>query len=273
MGGTSNLTTLANVKQWLEIDASNVEADPMLLRLIRSASAFALSYMQRDSLALSEYSDIYDGHGNSFMVLRQFPVTEIVSLSCLGTALKPATGNGFTTQFQDGYILEEAKSQSSQQRVSLFGHVFPRARSAVAIRYMAGYVNVDEVHVVPEATGPYVAQTYYTWLENVEVKDDDDNVLTKVDGAPASGQYSVVDGLYTFNADLADTRVKITYSYVPADIDQAVCELVGERYKAKDRIGYVSKSLGGQETVTFDVRSMGPYVRELLNPYKRVVPV
>lgn len=272
MGGTSNLTTLTNVKQWLEIDVSNTEADVLLLRLIRSASAFALSYMQRDSLALTQYDEIYDGYGNNFMVLRQFPATEIVALSTFGSAIQAATGNGFSVPFSNGYILEEAKSQSSQQRLSLFGHGFPRARSSVAVSYKAGYVTTEE-YTVPEAAGPYTVQTTYTWLEDVGVTFGG-VALTKVDEAPDAGEYSVSTmGLYTFNSGIADKEVLITYSYVPADIDQAVCELVGERYKARDRIGYVSKSLGGQETVTFDVRSMGPYVRELLNPYKRVVPV
>ena len=273
MGGTSNLTTLEHVKQWLAIDDSNTNSDVLLNRLIRAASAFVLNYIQRDSLALAQYDDVYDGYGNNFMVLRQFPVTSIVSLSVLGTPLRPAQGNGQTEPFRDGYILESSKSVTSQQRVTLFGHRFPRQKSSVAVSYMAGYVIETERHIVPDDT-PYTVSTTFTWLEDVEVTLVDGTPLTYVDGAPASGQYTVsASGVYAFNSDLAGDDVLISYSYVPADIEQAVFELVGERYKTKDRIGYVSKSLGGQETVTFDVRSMNPYIRELLQPYTRVVPV
>lgn len=273
MGGTSNLTTLEHVKQWLSIENSNTEADVLLGRLIRAASAFVLNYIQRDSLALTQYDDVYDGYGNGFMVLRQFPVTSIISLSVLGSPLRPAQGDGQTQPFRDGYILESSKSVTSQQRVTLFGHRFPRQKSSVSVSYMAGYVIEAERHTVPDAT-PFVVGTTFTWLENVEVTLADGTHLVEVTGAPASGQYSVdASGVYTFNADLADEDVLISYSYVPADIEQAVFELVGERYKTKDRIGYVSKSLGGQETVTFDVRAMNPYIRELLQPYTRVVPV
>lgn len=62
-------------------------------------------------------------------------------------------------------------------------------------------------------------------------------------------------------------------SRFPADIEEAVCELVGERYNYKNRIGTVSKSLGGQETVSFSQKDMPDFLRSVLNPYKNVIPV
>jgi hypothetical protein len=91
--------------------------------------------------------------------------------------------------------------------------------------------------------------------------------------APAALQYSVLDGVYLFNAAQDYANVLISYSYVPADINQAVIELCSERYKYRDRIGHSSKSLGGQETVAFQANNVPTFIKELLNKYIRVVPV
>ncbi|MEP7299158.1 MAG: head-tail connector protein [Burkholderiales bacterium] len=62
------------------------------------------------------------------------------------------------------------------------------------------------------------------------------------------------------------------YASVPADIEQACCELVGLRYKERDRIGFVSKTLAG-ETVTFSTKDMSASIKTTLQGYKAVVPV
>lgn len=271
------LTTLDHVKDWLGIEESNTSSDAYLLRLIKSASQFALNYMQRDSMSSNQYDEIYDGYGNTFMMLRQFPATEILALSLNGTPVSAAGGDGISTPFSNGYVLETPKSAPSQQRLTLFNKIFPHMRSSVYVSYMAGYKQVGERHVVPDDPGPYTVDTNYTWLEDLGVTLLDGTPLVKIE-EPASDlmdlQYSVSDdGTYTFSDYQALTPVLITYSYVPADVEQAVWELVGERYRAQERIGMSSKSLGGQETVSYDIRAMNPYIRELLNPYKRVVPV
>ena len=277
MANGIELTTLPHVKAWLNIEESNTDADYFLTRLIKSASQFALNYMQRDSMAAVAYNEIYDGYGNSFMVLRQYPAIDVVSLSFNGIQIPEATGNGITTPFANGYVLEAPKSAPAQQRLSLFGRMFPHQRSSVYVSYRAGYLKVAEPHVVPDDPGPYSFQTDITWLEDEGVTLTDGTPLTRVFVEPADlndMQYCVSDaGVYSFSDYQALAPVLVSYSYVPADVEQAVWELVGERYRAQDRIGVNSKSLGGQETVSYDIRAMSPYIRELLNPYKRVVPV
>jgi len=49
--------------------------------------------------------------------------------------------------------------------------------------------------------------------------------------------------------------------------------MVGERYRYKNRISEVSKSLGGQETMALSQKDMPDFIRTLLQPYKRVIPV
>lgn len=274
MASGALLTTLPHVKAWLNIDQSNTTDDTFLTYLIKSASAFALNYMQRDSMAATVYSEMYDGYGNTFMVLRQFPAHEVLSLSINGKPVSAASGDGISTPFANGYVLEQAHSAPSQQRLTLFGTIFPRARSSVYVSYKAGYMQADESHVVP-VDPEYTVCTYNTWLEDEGVTlADGTSLVLSTTPVPGPGEYYVDStGEYLFNPAQAGESVQISYSYVPPDVEQAVWELVGERYKAKDRIGVNSKALGGQETVSFDIRSMNPYIRELLNPYKRVVPV
>jgi hypothetical protein len=62
------------------------------------------------------------------------------------------------------------------------------------------------------------------------------------------------------------------YPAIPPDVAQATIELVGERFKTRDRIGQTSRTLGGQETTAFSIAAMSPTVTALLAPYRRLVP-
>jgi hypothetical protein len=94
--------------------------------------------------------------------------------------------------------------------------------------------------------------------------------LSAVASAPSTGQYSVAAGTYTFNAGDAGAAVAISYGYVPQDVAQAALELAAERFRAADRIGLRSKSIGGQETISYDVSAISAPVISLLQPYRRV---
>jgi hypothetical protein len=62
------------------------------------------------------------------------------------------------------------------------------------------------------------------------------------------------------------------YAATPPDIAQACIELVCLRYRERTRIGEVSKSLGGGETVTFSQKDMPDAVKTLLTQYRAVAP-
>jgi hypothetical protein len=97
-----------------------------------------------------------------------------------------------------------------------------------------------------------------------------------IDGAEVKVRH---DNLVAWRADglnwPRNCRVQVTYiagfGSVPSDIEQACVELVGMRYKEKDRIGHASKALAG-ETVSFITRAMPHSVEAKLAPYKKVVP-
>lgn len=273
--GAGNLTTLPHLKTWLNIDPDvvDVASDAFLTRLIRAASAFCLNYMQRTQIELTQYDDTYDGYGNEFMLLRQYPVTDVLSLSFNGRQIAAAMGNGVTDAYRQGYVLEKPTDKGAQQRLSLYGYRFPRGRSLVMVSYKAGFVCVGETMDVPEDS-PYTATTVNTWLQNEQLRGPDGVIWAQVASDPGPEQYSADKlGVYTFNVADAGAEVSVDYSYVPPDIEQAAWEMVGERYNYKDRIGVNSKSLGGQETVSFSNKDMSDYIETLLNPFIRVTPV
>jgi hypothetical protein len=63
------------------------------------------------------------------------------------------------------------------------------------------------------------------------------------------------------------------YPSIPPDIAQACIELVALRYRERTRIGEVSKSLGGAETVTYVQKDLSDAIKTLLQQYRMVIPV
>jgi len=264
-----DLTSLANVKSWAGVTTTNDDA--LLARLITAASRFVINYLDRGQLIRATYNETRKGTGNPEMLLRQYPVIQINSLSIRNQPVTPQV----SPPFGAGYILDPwtGFDTSGPQKLFSAGQLFPRDYlPTVAINYDAGFFTIEE-QVIP-ASAPFTLSTMKTWAADYAVSyASSGNPLAKVANSPAQGQYSASEGTYTFNAGDASASVNISYSYTPADIEQAVIELVGERYKLKDRIGYVSKSLGGQESTTFSQKDMNAFITSLLSPFTRTSPI
>lgn len=258
------LATLAEVKDWLGLNTDTNDA--LLTRLLEGATQSIYSYLSIDTFGKVTYNETYDGYGQTWMVLRQSPIIAVLAVSANGQPFVPAQGDGVSSPYVGGFVL-------LNRQLHLFGHCFPRQRASVFVRYDAGYYISDEARTVPASPGAYTIQASYHWLENGQVTLTNGTPLTEVASTPGDGEYTVADGLYTFNAAQAEEAVLISYSYVPADVVDAVINIVGERFKYMDRIGYSSKSLGGQETVSFAPNKFPEYVLQLLNKYKRVAPI
>lgn len=59
------------------------------------------------------------------------------------------------------------------------------------------------------------------------------------------------------------------YATIPDDIDQAMCELVGYRYRERDRIGQRSKTIDGG-SVAFMTDLVPPSVQAVIDTYRRI---
>ena len=78
-------------------------------------------------------------------------------------------------------------------------------------------IAVEEAGTVPGTPYGITVANSATWLEDLGVIDASTGLaLTKVASAPATGQYSVSAGVYTFAAADTTKAMLISYSYTPA---------------------------------------------------------
>lgn len=197
-----DLTSLANVKQWLNIDKTIDDA--LLQRLLSAASGFAQTWINRQ-FASQAYTEMRDGSGMGagryLMLFANTPVTAVQSLIVDTFAIPASPDNG---QLQPGYGFDGTSIWLTGAGGSLgfrgSGYAFTRGRRNVVLAYTAGY------------------------------------------------------------------------SSTPLEIEQAVIELVGLRYREKERIGQVSKSIAG-EVVTFSQKDMSDDIKTLFEAYKVRVPL
>lgn len=79
---------------------------------------------------------------------------------------------------------------------------------------------------------------------------------------------------FTFSRGYGNVVIRYTagLSGIPSDLEQACIELVGQRYRDRDRIGLSSKGMAG-ETTAFIQKDMPDSVRTALKPYRRILPL
>ncbi|HTJ64744.1 MAG TPA: hypothetical protein VL899_13140 [Alphaproteobacteria bacterium] len=75
-----------------------------------------------------------------------------------------------------------------------------------------------------------------------------------------------------FGRCLANVAVTYTAGYqtVPADIAEAVAELVGLRYRGRDRLGKTSESIGGMATTSYAQKDVSPFIASVIARYSKV---
>ena len=82
----------------------------------------------------------------------------------------------------------------------------------------------------------------------------------------------LTDGYFPYGVSNVTVSYQAGYATTPLDVEQAVIELVGERFRARERIGLSAKTLGGQETTGFTIKAFNDTIAALLQPYRRVCP-
>jgi hypothetical protein len=74
-----------------------------------------------------------------------------------------------------------------------------------------------------------------------------------------------------FHRGLVNVAVTYTAGYAtpPADVAEAVMELVGLRYRGRDRLGKVSEGIGSMATTSYAQRDVSPFVASVIARYSR----
>jgi len=270
-----DLTSLPAVKNWLNVTTNN--DDTLLSRLITQISQAALNELQRPSIARATYTELRDGVGNQRMTLRNWPVVSVTSLQ-VGPQVVPSS----LTFGQTGYTLEtwDGTSSGAPQSLTLNGYGFARGKNNVQIVYQAGYcVSAQAATVSPGNYLVKVKPPLGSWCQDDGISYASTGAaLAPVASSPAAGQYTVNVGsdgtvVYGFNASDAGAAVRISYSFVPGGLEEAVIEWVGERYSYKQRIGQKSKSVGGNETFAYDLSAIPKHIDQMLSGYRKFLPV
>lgn len=271
MPSAHDLTTLASLKAWLGITSSN--DDLLLGSLITSLSGAILADLGRGTVLPAIYNEKYDGGGERAMVLRQWPVCELLNVYVNGipVAISPDGSPPAPCAMTVNLDAPDPAPPGRMQRVSLQGGLFPAGHQNISLTYRAGYEVTAESVSVPAAP-PYTVgalQVYGNWQTDGGVCYANGQAL-QATTVVTSGTYNVQYGLYTFSAADAGASLILRYGFVPSSLRQACLEWAAERYAYRARIGQSSKSLGGQETAAFIVKDIPDFVSRLLQPYRRV---
>ena len=168
----------------------------------------------------------------------------------------------------------DAAPPGRPQALDLFGDCYRPGRQSLVVSYSAGYARAgrgaDGSSRPRRCSSPPSRPTGRGRCDLGVVYAATGAPLSPVAIAPGAGQYSVSGGVYAFSAADAGQSVSLSYGYVPQDIAQAALELAAERFRAAERIGLRSKSLGGQETIAYDTSALSAPILALLQPYRRV---
>ncbi|WP_244427193.1 phage head-tail connector protein [Methyloferula stellata] len=273
MASSFDLVTLADLKTWLGVEGT--QDDDLLSLLVSQVSRAILTFLDRPSILPTTYTDIIDGGNDTSVMLRYWPVNAIASCVVDGVAMPAAPPLVSGAPAQRGYILDsvDATPPGRMQRLSLRYGLFNQGLQNVIISYFAGYQVANEAAAIPSAAPFTIAAQapYGAFASDGGVAYADGSFLTSVASNPSAGQYAVSAGLYTFATGDAGAAVTLTYGYIPHDLALAAKEWAAERYVYHARIGQASKSLGGQETVSFIVKDIPEFVACILQPYRRVV--
>jgi hypothetical protein len=268
-----DLTNVAALKAWLGLPSAPGPNDATLASLVTAASRSVYAALSRPSLLPRSFTETIDLE-TSRVTLRHWPVLQVTSAAWHGIAIPP--DENADLQASVGYALEPGDDvpPGRPQALDLFGCRYRPGRQSLVVSYNAGYAVQNETQAVP-AAAPFqlsALSPYGAWGSDLGVIYSATGApLTLVPASPVAGQYAVSAGTYTFSAADAGQSVSISYGYVPQDIAQAALELAAERFRAAERIGLKSKSVGGQETIAYDTSAMSAPIQAMLQPYKRVI--
>lgn len=123
----ADLTTLTNLKTWLNLSATG--DDVLLARLVTAASAFVENWLGR-TVGLTAYVEARDGTGGSTLGFTVTPVVTMTSLAIDGNPVLPSPDS-----IAPGYVF-------SPSRLALIGGCFRRGFGNVLVGYQAGYADV-----------------------------------------------------------------------------------------------------------------------------------
>lgn len=270
----SDLTSLSDVKAYLGLTSDG--SDATLVALVTSVSRAIYSALQRTSLLPQAYSETFDGDWARAITLKNWPVTAVSAVTIDGVAIPASPPLIANQSWTSGYVFDpwDGSVPGVMQRLSFRGYRLCPGRQNVIVAYTAGYQVVGEAAVVPSGSGYTIEPLgpMGPWGSDLGVSYANGTPLTLTAGAPSVGQYQVTsDGLYVFASGDTGKAVLLSYGFFPADLCQAALEWTAFRFKYTQNVGWKTKNLGGQESMTVDTSAMSDSVKMMIGPYRRII--
>lgn len=233
---STDLTTLAAIKDELSIKSADTGNDTWLTRAQKQASRTIQNYCNR-TFAVQLYQDTFREHlGAKYLtapntgplILTNMPVVAVLSIVEDGTEL--VAGTDYEIDLTSGLLYRLCDG---------VGRSFWRYQ-LVTVSYLAGYgVMASLSATVPPGDGPYTISVGDPMAFSVDagVTRADGTAFAAAPGAPLPGQYEAAAGVYTFNAADAGAQVSINYgsTLIPDDVEEAALRLMTMRFSQKGR--------------------------------------
>lgn len=125
----SDLTTLAQVKEYMTISDDDTSQDDLLQMLLSAASVAIANYCQR-TFQLQQYNEVRDGTGQPTIVTLGYPVQSVSAVSICGRPIPAAVGWP-----RSGY-------SNGAWYIRIDGFEVPFGGKVLALSYMAGYSTI-----------------------------------------------------------------------------------------------------------------------------------
>ena len=275
-----DLTTPARAAVWMPNPPALPSA--IISQLIGSMTGLIYGKLNRARTFSQTFTRTFDGLGTMQIVLPDYPVTSVSAVQIGHRLIQPAPlltpPSGSYYGYGYRFVPWEGNLPGENTVFEFVGGYFPMGAQNIKITYQAGYLVQNELSVIP-ATTPWQV----TALQQEGIWCRDNGVVYATSGVAfmpvktitAAGQYipplDTSPGVYTFGAADEAASVLISYSFIPAPLEEACIQMVAERYSYRNRVGDISKSLGGQETVRFQRGELPPEIMGLIRDYVSVV--
>jgi len=251
----TNLTTTARVKRYLGQPGNNVDA--LIAELIPAASRTIEAYTSRQYPYVTRTSKRMTGSGSAILALPDTPIVAVSALAVGGVGIPESDGTS------GGFLADDTA-------VNLISYgKFPMSPPLqVTCSWVAGYKET-EAGTIPTANTPTLTPTTGGRATvAVSVTTVAGVPLTEVTSGPVAGQFSLADGVFTFNSANSGTLVEMEYYYIPSQVEQACVEMVALDLMQRSNVGTKSKSLAG-ESISYEDRGMTPSIKEMLQPFRK----
>jgi hypothetical protein len=159
-------------------------------------------------------TQLTDVNGNTVAVPSpvQFGALQDVSVDFSADIKKLFGSNAFPLVAARGKLSINCKAKTAQVNGALFNNIFFGFGTTAAILGDVYDTTGAAIPTTPYQITPTVPSSG-TWSQDLGVRNSNSVPLTRVASAPATGQYSVAAGVYTFAAADTGSTVYISYQY------------------------------------------------------------